>query len=537
MKLKMPLAFSLILLCLFSAFVVHAQTTSFSYQGRLTDSSLSANGSYDFEFVLYDSAGNIVASNMTMTTGVQVVNGIFTVKLDFGAASFPGADRFLEIRVKKPAVADYTPLSPRQQINSAPYAVRAISASQADSAINATNAANASSATMSYNVYPTSGDNVISALNNAATNTTISSSRLSADVVKLTPNATQNSTTTNFSTAILDATATTVDNGNNVLGASRFRLNADGGFYISATTTLEEGFGAVPTSGEGMRMMWYPGKYAFRAGKLDSNFPTLWDEANIGSGSFAFGLNNLASGMNAISFGERARATGNNSIAIGQATKAYGANSIAIGKYATTCQVGNCDSPTFYNGVVNISDGCAGFLSEGLTASADNQINMRGCGGFRFFTNQNLSAGVQVASGGGSWSSLSDRNMKENFIAVDKRDILQKVLKIPVSTWNYKSQEAAIRHIGVMAQDFKAAFGVGENDKMITTVDADGVALAAIQGLNEKLEENTAELKKENERLKQKLDAQQTQLKQQQATIDALKKLVCSQNRTADVCK
>jgi hypothetical protein len=54
--------------------------------------------------------------------------------------------------------------------------------------------------------------------------------------------------------------------------------------------------------------------------------------------------------------------------------------------------------------------------------------------------------------------------------------------------WNYESQDASIRHIGPMAQDFKAVFGVGENERYITTVDADGVALAAIQGLNQKIE-------------------------------------------------
>ena len=64
-----------------------------------------------------------------------------------------------------------------------------------------------------------------------------------------------------------------------------------------------------------------------------------------------------------------------------------------------------------------------------------------------------------------------------------------------MSTWRYNSQDATIRHIGPMAQDFKAAFGVGETDTGITTIDADGVALAAIQGLNQKAEEQAAQLR------------------------------------------
>jgi hypothetical protein len=95
---------------------------------------------------------------------------------------------------------------------------------------------------------------------------------------------------------------------------------------------------------------------------------------------------------------------------------------------------------------------------------------------------------VSLAGGGGAWTTLSDRNAKTNFTQVNAEEVLAKVAALPLSTWNYKSQAEDIRHIGPMAQDFKAAFGVGESDTGITTVDADGVALAAIQGLNEKVE-------------------------------------------------
>jgi len=84
---------------------------------------------------------------------------------------------------------------------------------------------------------------------------------------------------------------------------------------------------------------------------------------------------------------------------------------------------------------------------------------------------------------------LSDRNAKENFTAADGREILERVAALPLATWNYKAQDKSIRHIGPTAQDFHAAFGVGESDRTITTVDADGVALAAIQALNDKLNE------------------------------------------------
>lgn len=129
------------ILVITASIAVQAQTTSFNYQGHLTDASMPAtSGTYDFEFALYDSNGTLVASNSTATTGITVTNGNFAIKLDFGSSAFNGADRYLEIRVKKPTDSNYAPLSPRQQINSAPYAIRSISAGMADTATNATNA-------------------------------------------------------------------------------------------------------------------------------------------------------------------------------------------------------------------------------------------------------------------------------------------------------------------------------------------------------------------------------------------------------------
>jgi hypothetical protein len=90
-------------------------------------------------------------------------------------------------------------------------------------------------------------------------------------------------------------------------------------------------------------------------------------------------------------------------------------------------------------------------------------------------------------------SLTSDRSVKENFKTIDA-PVLQKVAGLPLSEWNFKS-DSGVRHIGPMAQDFYAAFNVGSDDKHIAVVDEGGVALAAIQGLNQKVEEQHAELK------------------------------------------
>jgi hypothetical protein len=102
----------------------------------------------------------------------------------------------------------------------------------------------------------------------------------------------------------------------------------------------------------------------------------------------------------------------------------------------------------------------------------------------------------------------SDRNLKENISPIKEREILALLAAIPVSKWNYKNQDPSIHHIGPMAQDFHAAFGVGESDRFINMVDANGVALAAIKGLYDLLKEKEEEmnrLKRENSELREEI--------------------------------
>ena len=123
-----------------------AQGTAFTYQGRLQDGGTNANGSYDFQFTLWDALNGGTqqpqAAPVTVTkSNVVVTNGVFTTQLDFGAAAFSGADRFLETSVRLSGATSFTLLSPRQPITSTPYAVRSASSNNADVAATATNAA------------------------------------------------------------------------------------------------------------------------------------------------------------------------------------------------------------------------------------------------------------------------------------------------------------------------------------------------------------------------------------------------------------
>ena len=104
-----------------------------------------------------------------------------------------------------------------------------------------------------------------------------------------------------------------------------------------------------------------------------------------------------------------------------------------------------------------------------------------------------MASGAHVTSGG-AWTNASDRNLKENFAAVNAQAMLETVAYLPIQTWNYKNEGDAIRHLGPVAQDFRAAFGLGGDEHSITTIDADGVALAAIQGLYEIVQEKKCEV-------------------------------------------
>jgi Chaperone of endosialidase len=102
--------------------------------------------------------------------------------------------------------------------------------------------------------------------------------------------------------------------------------------------------------------------------------------------------------------------------------------------------------------------------------------------------------------------SPSDRNLKTDFTAVKPGEILARLTRLPISSWRYTNEMAGVRHVGPMAQDFKSIFNLGSDSRMIGFVDEQGVALAAIQGLNQKVESDNAALRAENAELKARLD-------------------------------
>lgn len=153
---------------------------------------------------------------------------------------------------------------------------------------------------------------------------------------------------------------------------------------------------------------------------------------------------------------------------------------------------------------INYSHNFGGYLAlNGSTYSGPLTVGDPG-GGF--------GNGAYVTTGG-VWTNASSRTFKDSFAKVDVGAVLEKLVELPIQTWVYSASRDEGQHMGPVAEDFAASFGLGNDDKHITTVDESGVAFAAIQGLNRKVESENASLRRENadlrgtlERLSDRLD-------------------------------
>lgn len=132
-----------------------------------------------------------------------------------------------------------------------------------------------------------------------------------------------------------------------------------------------------------------------------------------------------------------------------------------------------------------------------FTTNTANMFRVRATGGVQFVTDIDGSGNPTwtcAASAGNGWSCSSDRSLKQALVPLDGREILTKLAALPLYQWQPKGTHAHIKHVGPMAQDFMKAFGLGDSDKMIGMQDADGVALAAIQGLHRMVKDKDAKI-------------------------------------------
>jgi hypothetical protein len=110
----------------------------------------------------------------------------------------------------------------------------------------------------------------------------------------------------------------------------------------------------------------------------------------------------------------------------------------------------------------------------------------------------------------GNVTEYSDVNTKENFAPVNGQEVLERLAEVPVTTWSFKADDPSVRHMGPMAQDFYAAFGLGRDERHIAPLDTNGVALAGVQELYQMVQENDAQiaqLQQQNAELEERVEA------------------------------
>ncbi|MBV8687961.1 MAG: hypothetical protein JOZ90_16890 [Alphaproteobacteria bacterium] len=335
-----------------------------------------------------------------------------------------------------------------------------------------------------------------------------------------------------------------------------FKVFQNGSFV--ATGNL--GIGVSPMQGKGYRTSWDSYKGAFRSGYADAE----WDDANVGFFSWAGGSNSTAIGLYALAFGDTNSAESTSSIVFGSGNQVKGAAGFSAGAGNRVCDTygvalgnnaksggplinGKCDPDSFnlhglaavaigynvtadqdhttamgkfasnngFTGTFIWSDGSATASADTFRNSANNEFAARATGGFRFRTNLAGTTGCNLPAGSGVFNCTSSRATKENFAAVSGADLLSRVRALPISTWNYTSEGAQVRHLGPMAEDFYRSFGLGVGNTSIGVQDLASVSLAGVKALEERtsaLQAKTAEV--------DQLRAEVDQLRAANATLE-----------------
>lgn len=493
-----------------------AQSTAFTYQGRLTDNGAPANGTYDVlfrPFGVYTGGSQLTIPN---TRFVQVSNGLFTTTLDFGSPIFDGNAVFLQLEVRTNGGPSYVTLAPRQQLTSAPYSIFAATVN--NGAVDTPQLANgavtalklASNSVTSAKIADFAVDTMQLA------NSAITTAKLTNGAVT-TPKLGDDAVT---SAKVLNGTLIPADldverfnttfwrtggNSNTTPGThfigttddTPFEIHVNGERVLRVTPGTNGAPNIIAGSSVNRVINNAHGATIGGGGRSESALfsPPATNQVSADYGTVGGGRgNHVSGGSGTVSGGEDNVASGSGAVVPG------GSGNIASGYWSFAAGIGAKadDDGSFVWADLD--------FNQDFHSTAANGFFVRCRGGAKFVTaidtSGNATAGVRLGPGDNAWSSISDRNAKKNFQPVDAVAVLNKLSAIPVTQWNYKwESDTKTPHLGPMAQEFKAAFYPGRDDKSISTLEFDGVELAAIQGLNEKLKRKEAEISELRSRL------------------------------------
>jgi hypothetical protein len=307
---------------------------------------------------------------------------------------------------------------------------------------------------------------------------------------------------------LLNASQLTSIGNTNVTAAGNFFVGVAGNPTMSGYNNTGIGIHALAANTNGINNT-ASGLNALEmntSGNSDTAAGTYALQNNVsGAANTAAGVNALSANLN----GSYNTASGLNALNLNTS----GGNNTAIGAYALAVSTGSNNIALGYQAGQSITTGSSNIdIGNPGTAGDANLI--------RIGTTQTGTylAGTVYANG---VALTSDRNAKQNFIPINPQEILARVSALPITEWQYRVDAAGNKHMGPMAQDFHAAFGLnGGDDRHISVVDENGVALAAIQGLDQKLEARSKQLEAENAELKEQNDSLERRLERLEQGLD-----------------
>ena len=565
------------LVCLSAALIffvfgsVSAQTTEFTYQGSLKNGASPANGNYDFEFALFSalSGGAQVGATLTRSS-VAVAGGSFAVKLDFGG-QFPGANRFLEIHVRPSSGGAFTPLTPRQTVNSAPYSMKSLTS---DNATNATQVGGLSASGFVQNTTVVQAGSNFNISGNGTAGGTLSGNAVNAATqykiggTRVLSTAGNGNTFVGFSTGIANTTGSTntfvgtVSGSNNTSGYANSFFGAGAGtantsgasnsFFgdsagiANVTGIYDSFFGAnagLHTTGD------HNAFFGARAGEANTT-----GQQNVFVGEEA-GFSNMDVCCN-VFVGEssgRANTTGGINTFIGKSSgianttgganaffgytagsqNTVGQNNVFLGSFAGTGNIMGSNNTivganaTAFSG--NLSFATA--VGAGAVVSASNTIVLGRADGSDivlvpgFLTIPNLAVAGSTAICRNSFNRIgtcsSSLRYKTNLAPY--RNGLSLISQLKPITFDWK--DGGMHDLGFGAED------VEKIDPLLVTYNADG----QVEGV--KYDRISAALVNAVKEQQAQIESLQLQVKEQRAELEAFKLLVCSQNPSADVCR
>jgi hypothetical protein len=530
---------SVLFVVLTPAVTLSATPTMMNYQGLLTTAAgvPISDGSYTVVFTIYDSpAGGL--TKWTETQSVTTVDGAFSVLLGsitpITATIFPGATRYLGTKV----AAD-PEMTPRIALVSVPYALR----------VSTIDSASGGTVIGDLNLMETPGDPGSGSIykNGGRLIHSFGSDNLGVGL-----GATNGSATGYSNIGVGGSALQKVSTGfsNTAVGTSALWRNETGwGNTACGDASLYDNFAGHANTAVGVSALFYNNianyntACGYQAGQgiyqsnTGSNNTAIGYQAlfllttggrntALGSGALysnAGGISNTGVGVGAL----QSNLDGINNSAVGEnalGRSNHGSLNTALGMYALDLNTSGSNN-TAIGYAANVSSGTlnnASAIGSGAIVNASNCMVLGNSSAMRWGFGVNAAVGhaIEVGTGalngngayltsGGTWTNTSDRDVKEGIALVDGGAVLLKVSQLPIYRWNYKGEDPSHQHVGPMAQDFYAVFSLGDDDKHISTIDPAGVALAAIQALNEKLNQQVAEnarTRTENENLRARID-------------------------------